>query len=85
MRVISGFAFASAVIIMSGAIVPAHAIDAQVARTCDALVARAFPPREPGNPASGSARGGARDQRDYFNTCVANGGKMGDDAPPKSK
>ncbi|MGY3590809.1 hypothetical protein ACVIGB_009606 [Bradyrhizobium sp. USDA 4341] len=85
LRVISGFAFASAMIIMSSAIVPAHAIDAQVARACDALVARAFPPREPGNPASGSARGGARDQRDYFNTCVANGGKMGDDAPPKSK
>ena len=81
MRVISGFAFASAVIIMSGAIVPAHAIDAQVARTCDALVARAFPPREPGNPASGSARGGAKDQRDYFNKCVANGGKSIEDPP----
>lgn len=84
MRVISGFAVASTVI-MSGAIAPAHAIDAQVARTCDALVARAFPPRQPGNPASGSARGGAKDQRDYFNKCVTNGGKMDDDTPPKSK
>ncbi|WP_246667372.1 hypothetical protein [Bradyrhizobium macuxiense] len=84
MRVISGFAVASAVI-MSGAIAPAHAIDVQVARACDALVARAFPPRQPGNPASGSARGGAKDQRDYFNRCVANGGKMDDDTPPKSK
>ncbi|WP_246787749.1 hypothetical protein [Bradyrhizobium sp. CCBAU 53421] len=85
MRVINGFAFASAVIISSSAMVPAHAIDVQVARACDALVARAFPPRQPGNPASGSARGGAKDQRDYFNKCVANGGKMDDDTPPKSK
>ncbi|WP_420970378.1 hypothetical protein [Bradyrhizobium sp. B120] len=85
MRVVNGFAFASAMIIMSCAIVPAHAIDAKVARACDALVARAFPPRQPGNPASGSARGGGKDQRDYFNKCVANGGKMDDDTPPKSK
>ncbi|WP_050424308.1 hypothetical protein [Bradyrhizobium tropiciagri] len=84
MRVISGFAVASAVI-ASGAVAPAYAIDVQVARACDALVARAFPPRQPGNPASGSARGGAKDQRDYFNKCVANGGKMDDDTSPKSK
>lgn len=84
MRVINGFAIASAVII-SGLIVPAHAIDAQVARACDALVAKAFPPRQPGNPASGSAKGGAKEQRDYFSKCVANGGKMDDEASPKSK
>jgi len=72
-------------VIISGAIAPAFAIDAQVARTCDALVARAFPPRQLGNPASGSARGSAKDQRDYFNACVAYGGKMDDDTPAKSK
>ncbi|WP_229198405.1 hypothetical protein [Bradyrhizobium acaciae] len=85
MRVITGFAVASAVTIISSAIVPAYAIDARVARACDVLVARAFPPRQAGNPASGSARGGAKDQRDYFNKCVANGGKMDDDTPAKSK
>ncbi|MGY4569186.1 hypothetical protein [Bradyrhizobium sp. USDA 3256] len=85
MRVISGFAIALAVIMISGAMAPAHAIDVQVARACDALVAKAFPPLQPGNPASGSARGGAKAQRDYFNKCVANGGRMDDDTPPKSK
>ncbi|WP_245334873.1 hypothetical protein [Bradyrhizobium mercantei] len=85
MRVIRGFALALAAIIISGAIVPAHAIDVQVARACDALVAKAFPPRQPGNPASSSANGNAKVQRDYFNKCVANGGKMDDDAAPKSK
>ncbi|WP_461190898.1 hypothetical protein [Bradyrhizobium sp. UFLA06-06] len=85
MRVISGFAVASAVIMITSATVPAHAIDVQVARACDALVAKAFPPLQPGNPASGSARGGAKAQRGYFNKCVANGGKMDDDTPPKSK
>ena len=84
MRVINRFAVVAAAVIFS-AVTPAHAIDAQVARACDALVARAFPPRQPGNPASGSARGGAKDERDYFNTCVAIGGKMGDETHPKSK
>ena len=85
MRVDNGFAVASAVIVISSAIVPARAIDARVARACDALVAKAFPPRQPGNPASGSARGNAKDQRDYFSKCVANGGKVDDDASLKSK
>ncbi|MHC2436880.1 hypothetical protein [Bradyrhizobium sp. USDA 4451] len=85
MRVIIDFAIAHAVIIISGIIVPAHAIDVKVARACDALVAKAFPPLQPGNPASGSAKGGAKAQRDYFSKCVANGGKMDDDTPPNSK
>ncbi|MGY4478074.1 hypothetical protein [Bradyrhizobium sp. USDA 3364] len=85
MRVTNGFAMAAAVMVVSSAIAPAHAIDVQVARACDALVAKAFPPRQPGNPASSSASGNAKVQRDYFNKCVANGGKMDDDAPPKSK
>ena len=85
MRVISGFAFACAVIVVSSAAAPVHAIDVQVARACDALVAKAFPPRQPGNPASSSASGNAKVQRDYFNKCVANGGKMDDDSAAKSK
>ncbi|MGV7217079.1 hypothetical protein [Bradyrhizobium sp. UFLA05-112] len=58
----------------------ASAITAEVARTCDAAVAKAFPPRQIGNPAAGSTKGTAKQQRDYFNKCVENNGKV-DDAP----
>ena len=57
----------------------ATAVTAEVAKKCQALMARAYPPREPGNPAAGSAKGTGRSQRDYFDKCVANGGKMDDD------
>jgi hypothetical protein len=60
----------------------AYAVTAEVARACDALVAKTFPPRVVGNPAAGSAKGTAKDQQDFFRKCVANGGKM-DDAPAK--
>jgi len=58
----------------------ASAITAEVARACDAAVAKAFPPRQIGNPAAGSAKGTAKDQRDYFQKCVSNNGKV-DDIP----
>jgi hypothetical protein len=57
----------------------ASAITVEVAKKCDVLVAKAFPPREIGNPADGSAKGSAQAQRDYFKKCVTNGGKMDDD------
>jgi hypothetical protein len=60
----------------------ASAISLEVARKCDALVAREFPPRIPGNPAAGSGKGSNQDQRAYFNKCVANKGNM-DDKPAK--
>jgi hypothetical protein len=69
----------------------ALAITADVARACNVLVAKAFPPRQPGNPAAGSAKGNGQDQRAYFQKCVANGGKMDDEhsrtdsAPKESK
>ncbi len=85
MRVICGFAAAAAMIVVCNAIVPAHAISAQAARVCDALVAKAFRPRQKGNPASGSAIGNAKDQRDYFNKCLANGGRIDDDTSSKAK
>jgi hypothetical protein len=64
---------------------PKHAlaITAEIARKCNALTARQFPPREPGNPAAGSAKGSGRAQQEYFNKCVANGGKVDDNAVPK--
>ena len=43
MRVINRFAVVAAAVIFS-AVTPAHAIDAQVARACDALVARGAEP-----------------------------------------
>jgi len=54
----------------------ASAVTAKVARKCDALTARAFPSREPGNPAAGLAKGSVQAQRDYFKRCVAKGGHM---------
>ncbi len=54
----------------------ASAVSAKVARKCDALTAKAFPWREPGNPAAGLAKGSVRAQRDYFKRCLANGGNM---------
>jgi len=66
----------------------ASAITADVARTCNAAVAKAFPPKQPGNPAAGSANGSAKEQRDYFSKCAANNGKVDDapaDAPKDSK
>lgn len=58
----------------------ASAITADVARKCNSLLAKEFPPREPGNPAAGSTKGSSKDQRAYFSKCVANGGKMDEGA-----
>ncbi|MBB4427314.1 hypothetical protein GGD66_005896 [Bradyrhizobium sp. CIR48] len=46
-------------------------------------MAKAFPPRQIGNPAAGSAKGTAKDQRAYFQKCVANNGKV-DDVPAEA-
>ena len=63
----------------------ASAVTAQLAKKCQALTAKAFPPRVPGNPAAGSAKGTGQSQRDYFNKCVANGGNMDDDVRKQTK
>ena len=63
----------------------ASAVTAQVAKKCQALTAKAFPPRVPGNPAAGSAKGTGQSERDYFNKCVTNGGNMDDDASKRTK
>jgi hypothetical protein len=52
----------------------ASAVTAKVAKTCDALTAKAYPSREPGNPASGGAN--TTVLLDYYHNCVANGGKV---------
>jgi hypothetical protein len=61
----------------------ASAITVEVAKKCEGLSAKAFPPREIGNPAAGSAKGTAQSKRDYFNKCVANGGNMDSDGQDK--
>jgi len=59
------------------------AVTAELARKCSALMAKQFPPREPGNPAAGSAKGSGPTQRDYFSKCIANNGNMAADKPAK--
>jgi hypothetical protein len=61
----------------------ASAITVDVAKKCEDLSAKAFPPREIGNPAAGLAKGTAQSKREYFNKCIANGGKMDSDAQDK--
>lgn len=61
----------------------ASAITAEVARACEAAVAKAFPSRQIGNPAAGSVKGTAKDQREYFKKCVGNDGKV-EDAPAEA-
>ena len=52
----------------------APAVNAEVAKKCEALRLQNYPPREPGNPAAGSASGDAWAQKSYFDQCIANGG-----------
>jgi hypothetical protein len=63
----------------------ASAVTAEVAKKCESLTAKAFPPRQIGNPAAGSAKGTAQDQRAYFNKCVDAGGKVNDSGSGQTK
>jgi hypothetical protein len=67
----------------------ASAITVELAHKCSALMAKAYPPREPGNPAAGSAKGDGQAAQAYYRKCVANNGKVDDSAstqgtPPPS-
>lgn len=63
----------------------AKAITADLARKCSALMAKEFPPREPGNPAAGSAKGNGQAARDYYKKCIDNGGNMDGAADKNAK
>jgi len=63
----------------------ASAITVEVARQCSALANKAYPPVVAGNPAAGRENGTAQDLREYFNKCVANGGKMPTSEQPSNK
>lgn len=47
------------------------AIPLKVARECNILTTKAYPPLVPGNPAAGRANGNSHAIRKYFNRCVA--------------
>lgn len=59
------------------------AITAEVAKKCGDLTDKAYPPREPSNPAAGHLNGTSQDVKNYFNKCVANGGNVPDRQGPK--
>jgi hypothetical protein len=58
----------------------ASAVTAELARKCSALMAKAYPSREPGNPAAGSTKGNGREAQIYYQKCLANNGKVDDSA-----
>jgi hypothetical protein len=57
---------------------------AEVAKKCEILAEKAYPPLVLGNPAAGSAKGTGSSKRSYLIKCLANGGDMDDPAPPPS-
>jgi hypothetical protein len=58
----------------------ASAVTVDLARKCSALMAKAYPPREPGNPAAGSTKGNGLEAQTYYRKCLANNGKVDDTA-----
>ena len=82
----SGSALVALIFIAVGSMTNgASATSVEVAKKCGALTAKAYPPREVGNPAAGSAKGTGQSERDYFNKCVANGGNIDDHAGKEAK
>jgi hypothetical protein len=63
----------------------ASAVTAEVAKKCAALTAKAYPPRVPGNPAAGLAKGTTQSAREYYNKCVANKGNVDDHVPKQAE
>lgn len=61
----------------------ASAVTVDVAKKCNALLVKEFPPRQPANPAAGSAKGNGQAQRDFFKKCVDSGGNMPDEKSEK--
>ena len=66
------------IVVVLVALQPTHAraITVEVAKKCNLLTDKQFPPRQAGNPAAGSSKGSAKEQREFFQKCVANGGNM---------
>ncbi len=71
--------------ILVASIGDASAITVEVAKKCQALTAKQFPPRVVGNPAAGSAKGSSQEQRAFYQKCVDNNGNVGESDESKSK
>jgi len=54
----------------------APAPTAEIAKKCREMMIKVYPPAKPG-----SKTGNAQQQREYFQTCIAQKGKMEGDAP----
>jgi hypothetical protein len=58
---------------------PASALDPVLAKICREKAIEAHPPKP-----AGSSTGHAKAQRDYYNACIAKGGKMDPEPQPDS-
>jgi hypothetical protein len=83
-RNLAGAAIASLLAAMALLPRDAKAVTVEVAKKCNALMAKEFPRRSPGNPAAGSAKGDGQAQRDYFKKCVDKGGNVESSADKSS-
>ena len=66
--------------LIQGAALPATAITSDVAKTCRALMIKAYPPA-----VAGSKQGTAKEERQYYQACLAKGGQMDAQPPAESK
>lgn len=74
-------AFCATGLALTGA--TAAPVTAELAKTCNALVEKKYPPVQPGNPAAGLRNGSSADARAAFRKCVDNNGKVDDAQPAK--
>ena len=63
----------------------ASAVSLDVAKKCNELTVKAYPPRVIGNPAAGSTKGSAAGKKAYFDECVAKGGNVDDHSDKGAK
>jgi hypothetical protein len=66
-------ALSVAVLLLSDQPRPAHGIAADLANKCRELMVKAYP-----SAPAGSKHGTAQVERQYYQTCLTNGGHMGD-------
>jgi hypothetical protein len=62
----------------------ASAVTAEVAKKCEILAEKAYPPLVRGNPAAGSAKGSGQAKYNYLIKCFATGGNVDEHPQPSS-
>ena len=75
-KMVKFFSIAGGALLLSFAAHAAPAPTAEVAKKCREMMIKAYPPVRPG-----SKTGNAQQQREYFQTCIAQKGKMEGDSP----